>query len=411
MNGFANTILTILLSWLRALINNIWKLLGSEGGGSLYQFLAANWKTLVIILCVGGFVIDRIIYFIRWRPYYVWSSRLNRLRRRRAGEAYEDEAGPAGSPDEYAGGHTTEETPYAQPAPVPAAPAFAAPLQPQASAYMRPSGPHPTQAYNAFAPERVQPQPSAEPSFAPQRSAATQPINDFSQATLHYAPIAQNMPKDHTPYQQPYIPPADLEPVYDDDLDSWAEGETLVRPLSQSAWVNPAQGMENSFGKPRPEPLDYIRDMQAGFAPQPPPEQLYAPPAPPPVPEAPPKAPVHPGLDSEAFRQSFGLSPAGPLGSQPDDTATEAGGLPVQGAMHVPTFMPYAQPQDDSAGTKRSRSRNPFAGIAKKARDLVGVEDEDHRPTIHDLQSTVDMRTAFHEPVYPKSKSNESGDH
>jgi hypothetical protein len=31
---------------------------------------------------------------------------------------------------------------------------------------------------------------------------------------------------------------------------------------------------------------------------------------------------------------------------------------------------------------------------------LVG--DESTRPSIKDLQSTVDVRTAFHEPVFPK---------
>ncbi|MEG2481421.1 MAG: hypothetical protein RSB06_05275, partial [Clostridia bacterium] len=59
---------------------------------------------------------------------------------------------------------------------------------------------------------------------------------------------------------------------------------------------------------------------------------------------------------------------------------------------------------------KTAKTRNPFANIAKKARDLVGVENEDQRPTIHDLQPAVDMRTAFHKPVYPKPKDMQGGD-
>ena len=47
---------------------------------------------------------------------------------------------------------------------------------------------------------------------------------------------------------------------------------------------------------------------------------------------------------------------------------------------------------------------------AKKARDLVGVDDEDHRPTIHDLQSTVDVTQAFHEPVYPRPRDQQGGE-
>ena len=108
MNGFANAILTLLLSWMRVLVNDLWRLLSSEDAGLFYRFLAANWKVIVLILCAGGFVIDRIIYLIRWRPYYVWSSRLGRLKRARAarhGDVYPEEDAippeeePSSSPD------------------------------------------------------------------------------------------------------------------------------------------------------------------------------------------------------------------------------------------------------------------------------------------------------------------------
>ena len=108
MNGFANAILTLLLSWMRVLVNDLWRLLSSEDAGLFYRFLAANWKVIVLILCAGGFVIDRIVYLIRWRPYYVWSSRLGRLKRARAarhGDVYPEEDAippeeePSASPD------------------------------------------------------------------------------------------------------------------------------------------------------------------------------------------------------------------------------------------------------------------------------------------------------------------------
>ena len=94
MNGFANAILTLLLSWMRVLVNDLWRLLSSEDAGIFYRFLAANWKMIVLILCAGGFVIDRIVYLIRWRPYYVWSSKLGRLRRRRAGRRLKPSMAP-----------------------------------------------------------------------------------------------------------------------------------------------------------------------------------------------------------------------------------------------------------------------------------------------------------------------------
>lgn len=40
MNGFANAILTLLLSWMRVLVNDLWRLLSSEDAGLFYRFLA-----------------------------------------------------------------------------------------------------------------------------------------------------------------------------------------------------------------------------------------------------------------------------------------------------------------------------------------------------------------------------------
>ena len=54
MNGFANAILTLLLSWMRVLVNDLWRLLSSEDAGLFYRFLAANWKVIVLILCAAA---------------------------------------------------------------------------------------------------------------------------------------------------------------------------------------------------------------------------------------------------------------------------------------------------------------------------------------------------------------------
>ena len=79
----------------------------------------------------------------------------------------------------------------------------------------------------------------------------------------------------------------------------------------------------------------------------------------------------------------------------------------AQPAMKPPVFHPF---------TMRTGAQAPASGgsalrrLAKKARDLVGVDDEDHRPTIHDLQSTVDVTQAFHEPVYPRPRDQQGGE-
>ena len=283
MNGFANAILTLLLSWMRVLINDLWRLLSSEDAGILYRFLAANWKLVVLILCAGGFVIDRIVYLIRWRPYYVWSSKLGRLRRRRAGRH---------------GGMEASEAEAAYPAQEPPVPDDPDPYAPEAFG------------------ETYVPDFDATRAYAPAADFAPAPQSPgMDQATVQYAPLEQG--PFYAPYTQPYQPPQDLDPVFDDAEDRWEEGDALVRPL----WDNPAEGMDSSFGAPRPEPLQSIRDMQVGFAPPKPPEELYAPPAAPVPPPAVESTPVHPGLDAEEFRERLGLTQAfhEPVYPQPRD--------------------------------------------------------------------------------------------
>lgn len=282
MNALTDVILSSLLSWIRVLIANLWSMVSSENGGAVYQFLSAHWMKILLVLCIGGYAVDRIVYFFRWRPHYVWLSRLNRLNRLR-GKNQED----ASPPQEW------------QPEP-----------QEQQAAW----------------------KPLYGASFAP---SYTQQEDDVSaKPTQVYAPVQ--------------------EPVYfDENEDGW-----------EDAWPDPEPQ--------QPQHADaaaYYRDVQAGFAPPVPPEQLYTP-------------SVHPGLKENVFRQSIGLEESEP---QP---------VPVRRA---PAFQPFTAFQEQSL----SKADNPFARLAKRARDLMGT-DADHELTIRDLQSTVDVSQAFHEPVYPQ---------
>ena len=84
MNGFVHTILSFMLSWIRALISNIWSVITSEDGGALYQFLRSRWLHIVVALFLLGVLVDLIVYFFRWRPDYIWRSRMRRPRRHKA---------------------------------------------------------------------------------------------------------------------------------------------------------------------------------------------------------------------------------------------------------------------------------------------------------------------------------------
>jgi len=118
--------------------------------------------------------------------------------------------------------------------------------------------------------------------------------------------------------------------------------------------------------------------VQAGFAPPPAPQQLFAPRE---------QEPVHPGLDLETFQQNVGLG-------SPSEPAPKNGAAKTR-----PDFAPFtatAPPTEDFAPKQRV-----LGSLAKKARTFVSGEDENDPRTIRDLQNTVDVTSAFHAPVYP----------
>lgn len=316
MNGFVNTILSLMLSWIRALISNLWALLTSEDGGAFCQFFSAHWLTIVAGLCVACMLVDMIVYFFRWRPDYVWASKWRRLRRGRSRRS----------------------------------------AQPPA-----PEAPQPQEAFCAYQPE---------PAPDPQPAAPTAAYAPFTPSTMVYAPATQAT--------QAWQPAQELEEPVFDDAALWESDVPL-----EADWQMDEE--EPAYGAPQPEPLAYFRDVQAGFAPAVPPEQLYQPSRSyqPPVQE-PDETPVHPGLDEETFRQSVGLEEA------PE---------PRTPVMRAPVFRPYtvtAEPRPDP------QSQGAFQRFAQRARDFMAM-DETERKTIRDLQSNVDVSKAFHEPVYPQS--------
>lgn len=301
MNGFVNTLLSVTLSWIRALISHIWIMLTSEDGGALYRFLRANWLGIVVSLCVLCVLVDLIVYFFRWRPDYVWASGWRRMRR----------------------GRRCEE----------------ARMQPQ-------------EALSYPAPEAA-------------ASAPTMAYAPLQAATTVYAPVSQPT--------QVWQNAQELEEPVFDDAALWENEDPM-----ELDW-QPEE--EPSFGTPRPEPMTYFRDVQAGFAPAIPPEKLYTPSASY-QPEVEP-ALVHPGLDEETFRHSVGLD--------------ESEAPPAAPVMRAPVFRPFTV----TCEPEPVRPQGVFQRFAQKARGFIAMDDE--QKTIRDLQNSVDVSKAFHEPVYPQS--------
>ena len=336
MNGLANAILTLLLSWLRIIVNRIWSAVNSETGGHFLNFLAEHWPVLLLILGIGGFVLDKLIYLIRWRPF-----RVRRYRRERLAMAddYEQQADWGASADDRSA--------YAPPAyDLPAEP------QPEEPAYWDEA------AYAAAA-----------------YDAPADPTAVYSSAPAAQTAIYAHPSVDHSAYH-PLT--EDIHPVFDDQV-TWANGDML---LDDQIDQHPAAAQFVS--------QQYVQDVHAGFARPVQPEQLYAPPAQANIPgeqqpNFPEAQPVHPGLDVDLLRRNMGLAYSGePL----EDAFSSLQEQPVSVA-----FTPFTKKADPEPAPKK---RNPFLNLMR----LVG--DDDAKPSIRDLQSSVDVRNAFREPVYPQ---------
>lgn len=329
MNGLANAILTMLLSWLRIIVNRIWSLVNSETGSQFFTFLGNNWVQILLVLGVGGFLLDKLIYLIRWRPFSV-------RRRRREQQAQEVPNAPA--VEQWLA--EPEYNPYAN-APEPV---YAAPMAPQEPDIL------------------FDPEPSALGQWDEPAYDAVQNDPVPTSTAIYTRP-----PVDHSAYRPPM---EDIEPIFDEQA-SWAGSDAWMstpEPLTPIVSVPPA------VHQPAPE--------HAQLQPPPPLFAPIEPPAAPPVAET---QPVHPGLDRELLRRSMGLV-------YNDDAPLTTDPLPEEPM--VSHFTPFTRQAEAEQPAKKGR--NPFLNLMR----LVG--DEAVKPSIRDLQSSVDVRDAFREPVYPK---------
>lgn len=92
MGTFADSLFTVLMSWVRGLVNAIWALFTSDHT-TLLEFFGKNWLLIAVVIIAAGLVIDWIIWLMRWQPYHLWAQRARRLLRME--EPEDEEVAPA----------------------------------------------------------------------------------------------------------------------------------------------------------------------------------------------------------------------------------------------------------------------------------------------------------------------------
>ncbi len=72
-NQFVESLVEVMLSWMRWLTSWFWNIVNSKGtsGGFLHWF-SENWLGVAVTLIIIGVVADWLVWMIRWRPYWLW---------------------------------------------------------------------------------------------------------------------------------------------------------------------------------------------------------------------------------------------------------------------------------------------------------------------------------------------------
>lgn len=90
MSTWADSLFSLLMGWVHALVNGVWALFSSDNTTFL-AFLGKNWLTIALIIIVVGLVIDWLVWLVRWQPYRLWARRARKVFRMDAPKDGDDE--------------------------------------------------------------------------------------------------------------------------------------------------------------------------------------------------------------------------------------------------------------------------------------------------------------------------------
>ncbi len=392
MRGFAQTLFNALLGWIRTLVEGVWDILFSSDAQQWLRWIGDNWMVLFVFLCLCGVALDYVVWFFRWRPYYVWGSSMRRLRRIFGGGKREHK-------EEV---HQTRTAPLQAPYPrerrrvEPVYRDLEAPLY-DTTGYEDDTAWN-SDAYVAPLPYEQEPDYGQEPTYGQESSYEPEVLSTQPQATTmlqRYSTATDTIlarPR-KADYQEQYVrrfARPEPEPVPDNVYD----------PVPVDDWTNTSAANE---------PVYDATSQDEYWAPQR--EEDAA------------NQPIHPGIDYQAMSREYGwhvekADNSQSSGKQPSQTMTGHADDQSWDFSGMDNFAPYHSPEIPKANvqrperterTKKQKSetsslnkvRNSLSRIAQRAGKVLTVDDEQAGKLIDGLPPPIDKRRAFHAPVYP----------
>jgi hypothetical protein len=368
MRGFTQTLVNTMFGWIRILVEGIWDLLFSNETKTWLQWVADNWMTLVVFLCFCGVVLDYLVWFLRWRPYYVWASSLRRMRRFFGGGKNRKDEQVSRAPKRQ------------QPPPVPMQVTEAMPYE---------AGNDTDTVWE----EQNWDQPAVwEQQNWDQTAAWEPPEPAYARTPAVTSDTIMARPR-KADYQEQYVrrfarpePEQQAASVWQEDpSEEWTEPQQVYLPEQEAAM------QEESWA---PEPAAQSPDE-----------------------------PIHPGIDYQALSRQYGwhqeVQSTGAQTLAEEDSAQEVQPREQEEASWsftgLENFSPYrvpAPPVEREQRTERarktradstpmSRVKSGLSRIAQRAGKVLTADDEESNKILDGLPPPIDKRRAFHAPVYP----------
>jgi hypothetical protein len=69
VSGIGEMAYTVLLGWMRAVVDWVWAMVSGTGASGIWQWFLSQWRIWLVILIIGGLVMDWLMWVVRWRPY------------------------------------------------------------------------------------------------------------------------------------------------------------------------------------------------------------------------------------------------------------------------------------------------------------------------------------------------------
>lgn len=276
MGAFADTLFSVLLSWVKSAVGSLVTLFQSGGDRGILAWLGNNWLLIVLVLVAGGLVMDWLIWLVRWQPYHIWATRARRakrglLRMLGFGRNKKEENVSEGS-GEYLSEAPTRIVPAVHEEPPQLDEAAQQMAFERAQAVPEEVlGAYPGQRYDVQTVYQAQPAYDEQPLYQPQPTYAEQAVYQ-PQPAYDEQPIYQAQPAyDEQPVYQPQ-PAYDEQPVYQPQP-AYGEQPEAAEPAVDH------ESLRQVYGRPVSEDAEASQELVPGvdpFAPYDAPEVLEA---------------------------------------------------------------------------------------------------------------------------------------